>query len=267
LRFLLGNLSGFSENQAVDYHHLPELEQWVLHRLTELDTQIINDIEQYDFHDIFISLYTFCVNDLSAFYFDIRKDALYCDALDDQRRLSVQTILFHTFKNLCKWIAPILSFTSEEAWTTYFPEDSIFLHTFDLLPPEWHAPHLGVKYKFLRNIRRVVTGAIEEKRTLGQIRSSLQASVVIYTSDVETVTLLETIPIADFCITSSASIKCEKIPSDAYKLEDVENLGVLITEALGEKCVRCWKVLPEVKIESASCLCYRCRKAVKEVIP
>lgn len=267
LRFLLGNLSGFSEEKQIQHAHLPELEKWVLHRLTELDHQITNGIENYDFHDLFTHLYTFCVNDLSAFYFDIRKDALYCDGLQDLRRLSVQTVLFHTFKNLCKWLAPILTFTAEEAWSTYFPDDSIFLHTFETLPAAWHASHLGAQYKLLRNIRRVVTGAIEEKRTAGQIKSSLQASVTIFTSAPDVVTLLESMPLADFCITSSATVKHQPIPTGSYVLEDVENIGVLITEAMGGKCVRCWKVAPEViTSEGLSCLCHRCRSTVNKEV-
>ena len=264
-RFLLGNLSGFSENDEIQHAHLPELEQWVLHRLTELDSQITQDISRYDFHDIFISIYNFCVNDLSAFYFDIRKDALYCDGLKDKRRLSVQTVLFHTFKNLCKWLAPILTFTAEEAWSTYFSNDSVFLHTFEALPTSWHTPHLGAQYKLFRNIRRVVTGAIEEKRTAGQIRSSLQASVTIFISEPETASLLETIPLADFCITSSAAVQSGVIPSESYTLEDVENVGVIVSEALGGKCVRCWKVVPEVTAsEGLSCICHRCQASIKE---
>ncbi|MFN7662618.1 MAG: isoleucine--tRNA ligase [Alphaproteobacteria bacterium] len=267
LRFLLGNLSDFSEDGLVDHSHLPELEQWVLHRLTELEKQLNKNIESYDFHDLFTSLYTFCVNDLSAFYFDIRKDVLYCDAAQDHRRLAVQTVLFHTFKNLTKWLAPILTFTMEEAWSTLFPDDSIFLHTFDVLPPQWHMPSLGARYKLLRNVRRVITGAIEEKRNLGQIRSSLQAHVTLFSDDADLVKLLSEIDLDDFCIVSLAEVKMITAPKDAYTLEEVENLGVMITEAAGEKCVRCWKIVPEVIPEAdPECLCYRCRTAVKEKV-
>lgn len=264
LRFLLGNLNGFSESQEITYNHLPELEQWVLHRLGELSAQINKDIGLYDFHDIFVNLYTFCVNDLSAFYFDIRKDALYCDALNDQRRLAVQTVLHHIFKNLCKWLAPILTFTSEEAWSIYSPNDSIFLHLFEIPPTEWHKPHLGAKYKILRNIRRVITGAIEEKRSEGSIKSSLQAFTTIFASDPDMIDLLKTIVLSDFCITSGSNVMQETPPKNAYTLEDIENIGVLVTEAQGMKCVRCWKILPEVE-ENSSCLCQRCQSAVKEM--
>lgn len=267
LRFLLGNLSGFSHSMKIDHTHLPEIEQWVLHRLTELDAQISKDLESYDFHHIFTHLYTFCVNDLSAFYFDIRKDSLYCNALNDPKRLATQTVLHHVFINLCKWLAPILTFTIEEAWGTYCPSDSVFLHTFDVLPPEWHMPHIGARYKVLRNIRRVITGAIEEKRTAGHIKSSLQAEAIVVTTDLEMADLLNNIDLADFCITSATQVKVDTIPASAYSLEDVENLGVIIQEAKGGKCTRCWKILPEVittDTNDPSCLCYRCRKAVEE---
>ena len=239
----------------------------VLHRLTELDAQISKDLESYDFHHIFTHLYTFCVNDLSAFYFDIRKDSLYCNALNDPKRLATQTVLHHVFINLCKWLAPILTFTIEEAWGTYCPSDSVFLHTFDVLPPEWHMPHIGARYKVLRNIRRVITGAIEEKRTAGHIKSSLQAEAIVVTTDLEMADLLNNIDLADFCITSATQVKVDTIPASAYSLEDVENLGVIIQEAKGGKCTRCWKILPEVittDTNDPSCLCYRCRKAVEE---
>lgn len=265
LRFLLGNLHGISPLTMVAYTQLPELEQWVLHRLTELDHEIVEHLESYDFHRIFTNLYTFCVNDLSAFYFDIRKDSLYCNALKDLKRLATQTVLYHVFIHLCKWLAPILTFTSEEAWGTYFPEDSIFLHTFKTLPSEWHKPHLGAQYKILRNIRRVITGAIEEKRATGHIKSSLQAEAIVFTPDLDVAQMLQRIDLADFSITSAAQVKCEAIPSSSYCLEDVESIGVIVQEAQGEKCVRCWKILPEVEPKNDhSCLCYRCRRAVED---
>ncbi|MDC0348968.1 isoleucine--tRNA ligase [Alphaproteobacteria bacterium] len=261
-RFLLGNLSEFSEKKSVEYTHLPELEKWILHRLSELDEKVRKDISTYDFHSLFTHLYAFCVNDLSAFYFDIRKDSLYCDDQKSKDRLSVQTVLHTVFRYLCKWLAPILTFTIEEAWTTYFPESSIFLQTFDGIPPQWHQPSLGSKYKLLRNIRRVVTGAIEEKRAKGEIKSSLQAQVTIAVKDSEVLDYLNSIPLADFCITSAATVECKDPPKDAYVIEDVENVAVSVNEAPGNKCVRCWKILPEV---DHSEICLRCKEAVKNL--
>lgn len=258
-RYLLGNLSEFKAENLVDHAQLEPLEKWVLHQLVRLENVIEKHILNFDFHEIFKELYQFCINDLSAFYFDIRKDRLYCDQLDSLSRHGTQTVLYHVFHYLSKWLAPILTFTMEEAWCTLYPE-SIFLETFQKTPSSWKQPHLEESFDTLRAIRRVVTGALEEKRAAGMIRSSLEAHVDIYVGPKDT-SLFQNIHMADFVITSEVRLVFEVPPKESYQLEDVPHVGAIVHHATGEKCSRCWKVLEEVSTESQ--LCGRCAKVVE----
>jgi isoleucyl-tRNA synthetase len=253
-RYLLGNLGEFS---PVPHEKLPDLEKWVLHRLTELEKMVREKIEVYDFHDIFTTLYNFCVNDLSAFYFDIRKDTLYCDIRNEEKCRAVLTVLNTVFESLCKWMAPILTFTMEEAWRTRFPDSSVHLQQLPQFPQNWHNPGIGAKWSILRDIRRVVTGALELERSQGKIGSSLQAHVKIFLQDEGFYELLKTINLSELMITSSGEVVWEKTPENSFHLVDVPKVGVQVSLAPGQKCIRCWRILPEVKE-----LCERCDHAV-----
>jgi isoleucyl-tRNA synthetase len=256
-RYLLGNLGEFHDSQGVPYDKLPDLEKWILHRLTELEKMVREKIEIYDFHHIFTALYNFCINDLSAFYFDIRKDTLYCDVRYEEKCLAVLTVLDKVFDSLCKWMAPILTFTMEEAWRTRFPEGSIHLEQLPQFPQNWHNAGIGAKWTILRDIRRVITGALELERSQGKIGSSLQAHVKLFLQDEGFFDLLKTINLPELMITSSGEMAWEKIPEDSFQLVDVPKVGVQVSGALGQKCVRCWRILPEVQE-----LCERCHHAV-----
>ncbi len=168
LRWLLGSLDGFSEGERVPLSAMPELERWVLHRLTELDARIRAATETYEWTGIYPELHAFCATDLSAFYFDIRKDALYCDRPDSLRRRAARTVLDHLHRCLTTWLAPVLCFTAEEAWAARFGEaESVHLQLFPTLPPEWRDAGLGAKWARVREVRRLVTVPIEEARRRG----------------------------------------------------------------------------------------------------
>ncbi|MEI8394263.1 MAG: isoleucine--tRNA ligase [Rhodospirillaceae bacterium] len=269
LRYLLGALEGFSEVERVeDFTTMPELERWVLHRLSEMDELVRNSIEAYDFHGLFTALHTFCSVDLSAFYFDVRKDALYCDRPDSLRRRSVRTVMEHVFSCLTAWLAPILCFTAEEAWLARLgakagAEDSVHLRTFPELPASWRDDNLAKRWSMVRDIRRTVTGALEKARAEKIIGSSLQADPVVHL-DGEAAALLATVEFQDIAITSAIRLTTEPAPAGAFTLEDFPGVAVVSALASGEKCERCWKVLPEVGHHAEHpTLCPRCVDAVE----
>ncbi len=162
LRFMLGALKDFDEAERVSAAEMPELERWVLHRLAELDAQVQADYRAFDFSGVFQVLFNFCTIDLSAFWFDIRKDALYCDAPDSLRRRAVRTVMDLLFHRLTTWLAPILPFTMEDVWLSRFPseEGSVHLHDFAKTPTEWLDAGLAEKWAALRRARRAVTAAL-----------------------------------------------------------------------------------------------------------
>jgi len=265
LRYLLGALEGYSAAEEVVPQDMPELERWVLHRLAELDRLVRQAIEDFDFHAMFTALHNFCAVDLSAFYFDIRKDRLYCDAADDPGRRAARTVLDRTFDCLVRWLAPIICYTADEAWLARHgdaPGRSIHLEAFSTVPEAWLAPTLGGRWAELRNIRRVATGALELERGAKRIGSSLQASIELYVP-IETAALLREVDLAELCITSAASVIAAPSPADAFTLPDVAGIGVVVRDAPGDKCERCWRVLPEVGgVPDHADLCRRCADVV-----
>ena len=184
LRFLLGNLAGFDETERLPVEDMPELDRWVLHRLSELDGKVRQACVDYEFHPLFTELHTFCSVDLSAFYFDIRKDALYCERDDSIKRRAVRTVLDEVFSCLTAWLAPFICFTAEEAWLARFPgeSESVHLRLFPNIPADWQDDALAAKWSKIRELRRVVTGALEIERAEKRIGSSLQSHPVVYTT-------------------------------------------------------------------------------------
>ncbi|MDA5193941.1 isoleucine--tRNA ligase [Govanella unica] len=267
LRYVLGNLSGFNEAERLPLAEMPELERWVLHRLSELDVLIRQSVEDFNFTRIYGALYNFCVVELSSIYFDIRKDSLYCDAPDSVRRRAARTVLDELFRCLTAWLAPILCFTAEDAWLARYPEstDSIHLHAFPELPKEWRNEALAAKWAKVRDIRRVVTGALEIDRQEKRIGSSLQGQVTVYVADAGLAAAFDGVDLAETVITSQARILVGEAPAGAFRLEDVAGVAVVTELAHGEKCGRCWQVLPEVGTLSDPNLCHRCNDAVAEV--
>jgi isoleucyl-tRNA synthetase len=228
---------------------MPELERWVLHRLTELDARIRAAVQSYDWTGVYPELHNFCATDLSAFYFDIRKDAVYCDRPDSLRRRAARTVLDHLHRCLTTWLAPVLCFTAEEAWCARFGEqDSVHLQLFPDLPAEWRDDALAARWETIRAIRRRITVPIEDARRANTLGSSLQASVRLPLSE----KLLDDDQWAEVAIVSQARI----VPGDDGAL-------ATISPAPGSKCARCWRVLPEVGRQPAHpTLCERCADAV-----
>src|SRR5581483_10937755 len=217
LRYLLGALEGFSESERVAATEMPELERYILHRLAEMDAMMRQTVEAYDFHTMFTALHNFCAVDLSAFYFDVRKDALYCDAPDALRRRATRTVLDHVFEHLVRWLAPVLCFTAEEAWLGRHGEaddSSVHLQLYRDVPPTWRDDTLGIKWAKIRELRRVVTGAIELERAQKRIGSSLQAAVDIFVTP-EWLEPLQGIDLPELCITSAAMLHTVAPPAGA----------------------------------------------------
>ncbi|SDE10118.1 isoleucine--tRNA ligase [Rhodospira trueperi] len=260
LRFMLGSLDGFSDAERLPVEEMPELERWVLHRLTELDALARQCIHDFDFHTLFQELHHFCSNDLSAFYFDIRKDAIYCDAADDSRRRAARTVLDILFDHLVRWLAPFISFTADEAWLCRNPGEDETVHdkVFPTVPADWRNEALAEKWAKVRRLRRVVTGALEKARAAKEIGASLQAHPVVY-APADVVAACEGLDLTALCITSDITLKADaEAPTDAFRLEGEDAVAVVVTLAEGEKCQRCWKVLPDVGTHAYEGVCGRC---------
>jgi isoleucyl-tRNA synthetase len=265
LRFLLGNLAGFEPAERVEPAEMPELERWVLHRLSELDTVVRDGYAAYDFQSVFQQLFQFCTVDLSAVYFDIRKDALYCDGAGSLRRRAARTVLDHLFHRLATWLAPMLCFTMEDVWLSRYPDDagSVHLQDFAETPADWRAPGLAAKWETVRRARRVVTGALEVERRDKRIGASLEAAPVVHVADPHALATLRAVDFADICITSFVTLTDAPPPAEAYRLDDVPGIAVLPALADGEKCERCWKILPDVGTHAHPRTCARCDEVLE----
>jgi len=248
LRFMLGNLAHYEPSLAVAYAEMPELERYMLSRLAELDQIVRAGYEAFDFKRVFHAMLNFCVNDLSAFYFDIRKDALYCDPYDSVTRRSALTVLDSLFGALTAWLAPMLAFTMEEAWLNRFPGEasSVHLRQFPTIPAAWRDEALAEKWRKVRAVRRVVTGALEIERKKGRIGSSLEAAPKVYIADRDLREALAGVDLAEISITSGAELLSGVGPEGAFRLEDVPGVAVVFARAQGTKCARSWKVLEDV---------------------
>ena len=266
LRFLLGALADHDPAQDVAVEEMPELERWVLHRLAELDAEVQKGYRAYDYQGVFQKLFQFATVDLSAFYFDVRKDALYCDAPSSATRRAAQTVMDALFHRLVTWFAPILTFTMEEVWLERFPGDtsSVHLQDFPQTPEAWLDKGLGGKWHGLRAVRRVVTSALEIERTNKVIGASLEAAPTVYVADANLRAAMEGAVFEDLCITSDLTISAEAAPEGAFTLPEVEGVAVVFAKADGAKCQRCWKILPDVGSHGHDDVCGRCDAALAE---
>jgi isoleucyl-tRNA synthetase len=244
LRWILGSLHPFTEADRVAFEKMPELEKLMLHRLAEMDAVIRRSYAEFDYKRVFASLVQFMTVDLSAFYFDIRKDALYCDPLSSVTRKSCLTVLDHTFHCLTTWIAPILCFTAEEVWLSRFPSEKGSVHneTFPEIPASWRNEALSEKWKKIRTVRRAVTGALEIERAQKRVGSSLEAAPHIFIADKELLDACKGIDMAEVCITSDAKIESGEGPKDAFRMPEVPGVAVVPVRAEGTKCARSWKI-------------------------
>ena len=265
LRFMLGNLHGFSDMERVKPSDMPELERWVLHRLAELDLVVREGYAAFNFQGVLQQLFQFATVDLSAVYFDIRKDVLYCDRDDTLSRRSARTVLDILFDRLTTWLAPMLVFTMEDVWLQRHPgeDSSVHLRDFAETPATWLDAELATKWDAIRKVRRVVTGAIEVQRREKVIGASLEAAPTVYVSDVAVLEMLKSIPFDDICITSGISVLGGAAPKSAFTMPDTQGVAVVFDTAGGEKCQRCWKILPDVGTHSHAGVCGRCEEALR----
>jgi isoleucyl-tRNA synthetase len=247
LRWMLGNLAHFHAADQVRGEAMPELERLMLHRLAELDELVRAAYADFDFKRIFAALNVFMTSDLSAFYFDIRKDALYCDPYSSITRKACLTVLDRLFRTTVIWLAPMLSFTAEEAWLARDASaTSVHLELFPSVPQAWRDTALAEKWRKVRQVRRVVTGALEIERAQKRIGSSLEARPVVHVSDAELFSAVVDVDLAEVCITSGAALVEGEGPANAFRLPDVPGVAVVPERAQGRKCARSWKILPSV---------------------
>jgi isoleucyl-tRNA synthetase len=250
LRWMLGNLAHFHAADRIAPEQMPELERLMLHRLAELDPLVRSAYADFDCKRIFAALNAFMTSDLSAFYFDVRKDTLYCDPYSSVARKACLTVLDHLFRCTVVWLAPMLCFTAEEAWLAREPEAaSVHLEQFPDVPASWRDDALAEKWRKLRNLRRVVTGALELERAAKRIGSSLEAAPAIYVSDPELFAAAADIDLAELCITSAATLVEGEGPASAFRLDDVRGVAVEPRLAQGRKCARSWKITEAVGLD------------------
>ena len=294
MRFLLGNLADFTDAERVDPADMPELERWVLHRLADLDERVRTGYKGYDFQGVFRAIFEFATVDLSSFYFDVRKDALYCDGADSLRRRSARTVLDLLFHRLTTWLAPILVFTMEDVWLSRFDgkdEDvkakiglenlaSVHLRDFPKAQPEWKNDALAARWAKIRLSRRVVNLALEVDRREKRIGSSLEAKVTLFLARefdglFDGVDAAEVLIVSDVDVIYGGAKLAIDVPAGTEGYEDL--LGgrtsawspdittgafALVETADGEKCQRCWKILPDVGTHAHPGTCQRCNEAL-----
>ncbi len=247
LRWMLGNLAHFHAADRVADAEMPELERLMLHRLAELDPLVREAYGNFDFKRIFALLNAFMTSDLSSFYFDIRKDALYCDPYSSVTRKACLTVLDHLFRTTVIWLAPMLCFTAEEAWLARDPSaDSVHLELFPGVPQAWRDPALAEKWRKVRQVRSVVTGALEIERAQKRIGSSLEAHPIIHIADAALFDAVVDVDFAEVCITSGAQLAEGEGPAEAFRLPEVPSAAVVPQRAEGRKCARSWKISPAV---------------------
>ncbi|MEM8812659.1 MAG: isoleucine--tRNA ligase [Pseudomonadota bacterium] len=247
VRWMLGSLAHY-EGVKVAYADMPELERLILHRLHSLDGVVRQGYRDFDYKKVFQALFTFITVDLSAFYFDVRKDALYCDPHSSPTRHAALSVIDTVFDTLTLWLAPMLCFTAEEAWRTRHPSEdgSVHLETFPDMQDTWRDDALAGKWAKIREVRRVVTGALEIERREKRIGSSLEAHPIVHLDNPDLKAALDGIDLAEIAITSQATLADGTGPEEAFRLEDVPGVAVVPGRAEGRKCARSWKVLPDI---------------------
>ncbi|WP_036296130.1 isoleucine--tRNA ligase [Methylosinus sp. PW1] len=242
IRWMLGTLAHYRADEKVAHADLPELEQLVLHRLSELGEEVAAAYAEFDYKKVVALLTPFLTSDLSAFYFDIRKDALYCDPPSSAKRKAALTVVEEVFRVVTTWLAPILAFTAEEAWLSRYPDAaSVHLETFADLPASWRDEALAEKWEKLRAIRSVVTGALEIERAQKRIGSSLEAAPLVHVADADLRAALTGVDFAEICIVSDIAIDAGEGPAEAFRLPEVAGVAVVPRRASGVKCARSWK--------------------------
>lgn len=263
MRWMLGTLA-HDQGDNIAYNDMPDLEKLMLHRLYELDALVHNAYDAFDFKKITRALLDFSIIELSAFYFDIRKDSLYCDAPSSQKRKAALQVVREIFERMVTWLAPMLPFTMEEAWLERHPTSrSVHFEQFRKTPLEWKNDALAERWRKVRQVRKVVTGALEMERANKHIGSSLEAAPIVYISDISLLESVEGFDMAEICITSDIAITNAQAPENAVILDDVAGVAVVSQKAMGQKCARSWrythdighdKTYPDVSARDAAAL-------------
>jgi isoleucyl-tRNA synthetase len=248
VRWMLGTLHHFKPGDAVAHADMPELERLMLHQLAEQARIVRLAYTEFDYKTVIATLSAFMNTELSAFYFDIRKDTLYCDPPSSLARKAALTTIDILCDAILKWLAPILSFTSDEAWQMYRQdaEPSVHLTPFPVGFCDFHDDRLAAKWHTIRDVRRVVTGALELERAAKKIGSSLEASPLIYVANKDILATLFDVDLAEVCITSNYEVREGEAPAAAFRLHDVPDVAVVVEKAVGTKCARSWKILPTI---------------------
>jgi isoleucyl-tRNA synthetase len=248
IRWMLGTLHHVKPGEEVAPSDMPELERLMLHELALQAAIVRKAYVEYDYKTVVATLSAFMNSELSAFYFDIRKDTLYCDPPSSVARKAALTAIDSICDAILKWLAPVLSFTCDEAWGMYRPggSPSVHLLTFPENLERFRDDRLATKWEVIRDVRRVVTGALELERAAKNIGSSLEASPVIYVSDKHILATLFDIDLAEVCITSNYEVQEGDAPAGAFRLDPVGGVAVVVEKAVGRKCARSWKILPTV---------------------
>jgi isoleucyl-tRNA synthetase len=250
LRWMLGALAHLKPGDRVKFKDMRdlELERLMLHRLSELEQEVRDAYAAYDYRKVVAMLTHFMNSELSAFYFDVRKDALYCEPYSSVKRRAALTVIDEIFNALVVWLAPILSFTAEEAWLAREPgrEGSVHLQAFPQPDAAWRNDELARKWDKVRRVRSVITGALELERAAKRIGSSLEAAPEVYVEDRDLLSALEGVDLAEVSITSAARLIAKAPPEAAFTLPEVPGVGVVPKRAEGKKCARSWRILADV---------------------
>jgi isoleucyl-tRNA synthetase len=242
IRWMLGTLAHYRPDGSVGLAGMAELDRLMLHKLAELDSKVRDAYADFDYARVISLLSAFMNADLSAFYFDIRKDALYCDPLSSPKRLGALETIEHIFRAATVWLAPVLVFTAEEAWAARNPQShSVHLEQFPVIPAEWRDDALTRKWDTIRALRFAVTGAIEIARADKKIGSSLEAAPRIYLTRPEHLAALEGVDFAEVCITSDLVVETAEPPEGAFRLPELPDVAVVVERAAGVKCARSWR--------------------------
>jgi isoleucyl-tRNA synthetase len=253
MRWLLGNLAHFKESERVAVKDMPELERLILNRLHELDALVREAYREYDYKRIVAALSNFMNVELSAFYFDIRKDVLYCDPISSTKRKAALTVIDAVFDCLTAWLAPVLVFTMEECWLErhFGKAESVHLRQFPEVPGDWSDKALAEKWEKIRDVRRVVTGALEVARRDKVIGSSLEAAPKVYVTDPDLVAALKGVDLAEISITSFIELMDDTAPTDAFTIPEVKGVAVVFdrADAHGRQCLRSRRYFAEADMD------------------
>ena len=247
VRYMLGALADYSPDEAVELEQMPPLERFVLHRLWELDGQVRAAYEGYVFQDVIRPIIEFCQTDLSSLFFDIRRDSLYCDQPGELRRRAARTVMDAAFERLTAWLAPLMPFTMEEAWTLRYPDaHSNCMRVIPETPADWRNDAEAARWAKVQQVTSVVTGALEIERREKRMGAALEAAPRVYVADADLLAAFDGLDAAEVFRTSQATLVAGEGPAGAFVLADVPGVAVEPLRAEGKKCARSWRILPEV---------------------